>query len=135
MITAHNALTKRRPAAVPARRGTAHETLVFKPSVEIFESEREITLIADMPGVAAEDMNIEWRDGQLAITGRMRPWEGPQESDIRVEFEIGRYSRHFALPPHIDHDRIEARYTDGILRLTLPKSEDKQPRSIAVRTG
>jgi len=117
------------PAAAEAR------SLVFKPFVDIFEDDREITLIADMPGVAADDMTVELRNGLLAIAGGVRPWEGAEESDIRVEFEIGRYVRRFKLPEAVDHDRIEAHCSDGSLRLTLPKREKALPRNITVRTG
>lgn len=109
--------------------------LVFKPSVDIFENEREIILIADMPGVSADDMTIEFHNGLLTIAGRVRPWENAEESDILVEFEIGRYARRFRLPEAADHEKIDAHYTDGTLRLTLPKLEKSLPRSIAVKVG
>jgi len=130
--------SERRPQDSPrvtAPRAAEAGELVFKPFVDIFENDREIILIADMPGVAAEDMTVEWRDGQLTIAGRVRPWENAEESDILVEFEMGRYVRRFALPEAIDHDRIEARTTDGALRLVLPKPERALPRSIPVQTG
>jgi HSP20 family molecular chaperone IbpA len=120
---------------LPASRKATPRELVFKPFVDIFETEKALTLIADMPGVAATDMAVEWRDGRLAIEGRVRPWEGAEESDILVEFEIGRYRREFALPKAVDHDRIDAHCADGTLRLTLPKQETMLPRSINVKTG
>jgi HSP20 family molecular chaperone IbpA len=109
--------------------------LVFKPSVDIFENEREIILVADMPGVAADDMTIEFHNGLLTIAGNVRPWENAEESDILVEFEIGRYARRFRLPEAVDHEKIDARYTDGALRLTLPKLESSLPRNIEVKVG
>ena len=117
------------PAAAEAR------SLVFKPFVDIFEDDREITLIADMPGVAADDMTVELRNGLLTIAGGVRPWESADESDILVEFEIGRYERRFKLPEAVDHGRIEAHCSEGSLRLTLPKLEKALPRNIAVKTG
>lgn len=64
---------------------------VFAPEVDIFETEREITQLADMPGVAADDVNIDLQEGVLTLSGDVKPWEGSEESDVRVEFEIGKY--------------------------------------------
>jgi HSP20 family molecular chaperone IbpA len=109
--------------------------LVFKPPVDIAETDRELILIADMPGVAAEDVMVDLRDDVLIIGGSVRPWEGAEESDIRVEFEIGRYFRQFTLPRAVDRDRIEARCAEGTLRLILPKTEKALPRNIQVKSG
>lgn len=108
---------------------------VFKPPVDIFQTDREVTLIADMPGVAPEDITVDLRGGVLTLGGSVRPWEGAEESDVRIEFEIGRYVRRFTLSEDIDHERIDARCSDGTLRLTLPIAEKGLPKRIAVRTG
>jgi HSP20 family protein len=68
---------------------------VFTPAVDIFETDKEITLLADMPGVKAADLNIDLRDDTLTLTGAVAPFEGPQEEDILIEYEIGTYSRPF----------------------------------------
>jgi HSP20 family molecular chaperone IbpA len=109
--------------------------VVFTPDVDIFENERQITLLADMPGVAADDIRIDLNDNQLSISGEVRPFEGGNESDVLVEFEIGRYARQFTLSEVIDQSRIEARHEDGVLRLILPKAEKAIPRQIAVTAG
>lgn len=109
--------------------------VVFTPDVDIFENERQITLLADMPGVAADDIRIDLNDNQLSISGEVKPFESGNESDVLVEFEIGRYTRQFTLSEVIDQSRIEARHEDGVLRLTLPKAEKAIPRQIAVTPG
>jgi HSP20 family molecular chaperone IbpA len=109
--------------------------LVFTPDVDIFETDREIVLMADMPGVAADSVTIDLRDGVLTLSGDVKPWEGPEESDVLVEFEIGKYYRQFTLSEIIDQDRIEAKVEDGVLRLHLPKSEKAMPRKITVTAG
>ena len=109
--------------------------LVFKPAVDIVESDRDIILLVDMPGVAADSVTVDLRDDLLTISGSVRPWEGAEESDILVEFEIGRYFRQFTLPNAVDRDKIDARCTDGTLRLVLPKAASARPRQIAVKTG
>ena len=117
-------------AAQPTRPG-----LVFTPYVDIFETERDTTLLADMPGVAADSLTIDLRDGVLTLSGDVKPWEGMGESDVLVEFEIGKYHRQFTLSEVIDQDRIEAKLEDGVLRLKLPKAERALPRKITVTTG
>jgi len=109
--------------------------LVFTPEVDIFETEREITLLADMPGVAAGDVNIDLREGVLTLSGDVKPWEGAGESDVLVEFEIGKYYRQFSLSEVIDQNKIVAKLEDGVLRLNLPKTEKALPRRITVNAA
>ena len=109
--------------------------LVFTPAVDIFETEREITLLADMPGVTSNDITIDLKDGVLTLTGDVKPWQSAAESDVLVEFEIGRYYRQFTLSDIIAQDRIEAKLENGTLRLSLPKAEKAIPRQITVTAG
>jgi HSP20 family molecular chaperone IbpA len=109
--------------------------LVFTPAVDIFETDKEITLLADIPGVKAADLNIDLRDDTLTLTGTVAPFEGPQEEDILIEYEIGTYSRQFSLSEVIDQGKIDAQLTDGVLRLSLPKVEKATPRKITVKAG
>ena len=108
---------------------------VFTPAVDIFETDKEITMLADMPGVKAADLNIDLRDDTLTLTGAVAPFEGPEEQDILIEYEVGTYSRQFSLSEVIDQGRIDAQLNDGVLRLSLPKVEKAAPRKITVKTG
>jgi len=109
--------------------------LVFTPAVDIFETEKEITLLADIPGVTPDNLNIDLRDSVLSLTGDVAPFEGADEEDILIEYEIGRYFRQFTLSEVIDQDRIDAKLTDGDLRLTLPQVEKATLRKIEIKTG
>jgi HSP20 family protein len=109
--------------------------VVFTPDVDIFENERQITLLADMPGVASDDITIDLNDNVLNISGEVKPFETANEADVLIEFEIGRYSRQFTLSGVIDQSKIEAHHEDGVLRLTLPKAEKAIPRQITVNAG
>jgi HSP20 family molecular chaperone IbpA len=109
--------------------------LVFTPDVDIFESEKEITLLADMPGVTADKVTIDLNEGVLTITGDVKPWENSDETDVMVEFEIGKYYRQFSISELIDQSRIDAKLENGVLRLTLPKVEKAKPRKITVNAG
>ena len=109
--------------------------LVFTPDVDILESDREITLLADMPGVQSRDLKVDLENGVLTLTGDVAPWEGPDEKDILIEYEVGRFYRQFSISETIAQERIDARLNDGVLRLTLPKVESAIPRKIPVTAG
>ena len=107
--------------------------LVFNPAVDIFETEKELTLLADIPGVKPRDLKIDLNDSVLTITADETPHEGPGERDIFMEYRTGSYYRQFTLSDVIDQSKIEAVIQDGVLRLTLPKVAAATPRKIAVK--
>jgi HSP20 family molecular chaperone IbpA len=109
--------------------------LVFTPAVDIFENETEIVLLADMPGVKAQDLNIDLRDNTLTLDGGVEPFEASGEEAVLMEFEVGKYFRKFSLSEVIDQEKIDAQLKDGVLRLTLPKVEKATPRTITVQAG
>ena len=109
--------------------------LVFTPDVDIFETEKGLTLLADMPGVRAEDLNIDLKENVLTLDGDVQKPEGQNEAGISVEYRTGKYYRQFNLSEIIDQSKIEAAMTDGVLRLTLPKVEAAKPRRITVRSS
>ncbi len=109
--------------------------LVFTPDVDIFETEKELVLLADMPGVETKDLTIDLRENVLTLTGEIAPFEGAEEEDILIEYETGKFYRQFTLSEVIDQERIEAALSDGVLRLTLPKVEKAAPRKITVSAG
>lgn len=108
---------------------------VFTPAVDIFETEKGITLLADMPGVSAKDLSIDLKENILTLSGDIAPFEGANEQDILIEYEVGKYFRQFTLPEVIDQSKIDAHLRDGVLRLTLPKLEKAAPRKITVRAA
>ncbi len=109
--------------------------LVFTPAVDIFETEKEITLLADMPGVKADDLTIDLRDNTLTLTADTAPVDNADENEILMEYETGRYYRQFTLGEMVNQENIDAKLNDGVLRLTLPKVEKATPKKIAVKTG
>ena len=109
--------------------------VVFTPQVDIFETEKDITLLADIPGVKPEKLTIDLRDNILSITGDVEPMEVADEEDVLIEYETGRFYRQFTLSEVIDQNRIEAKQVDGVLRLNLPKVAKATPRKIAIKAG
>ena len=109
--------------------------LVFTPDVDIFETDKEITLLADMPGVKPEDLTIDLRDNTLTLSAGIAPDQGVDEENILIEYETGKYYRQFTVGELIDQEKIDAHLKDGVLRLLLPKAEKATPKKIAVKTG
>jgi HSP20 family protein len=107
--------------------------LVFTPSVDIFENDKEIVLLADIPGVRAETLNIDLRDNTLTLDGGVEPFEAEGEEEVLIEYEVGKYYRQFSLSEMIDQNKIDAQLNNGVLRLTLPKVEKAAPRTITVQ--
>jgi len=108
---------------------------VYTPAVDIFENDHSITVLADMPGVRAEDLKIDLRESVLTLSGHVTPPEGPGESVVVREYLPGTFYRQFTLAETIDQAKIDAKLTDGVLRLELPKVERAKPRQITVRTS
>lgn len=108
---------------------------VFTPAVDIFETEREITLLADMPGVKSGDLDIDLHDNVLSLDGDVKAPEGANEVDVLREYRTGKYYRQFTLSQMIDQSKIDAELKDGVLRLRLPKVEAATPRKIAVKSS
>ncbi|MFO7738331.1 MAG: Hsp20/alpha crystallin family protein [Desulfatiglandaceae bacterium] len=109
--------------------------VVFTPAVDIFETDKEITLLADMPGVQAADLNIDLHENVLSLDGEVNAPEGSGEADIIREYRTGKYYRQFTLSQVIDQGKIDAEMKDGVLRLSLPKVEAATPRRIAVKSS
>ena len=126
-------IKEKQEVSIPAEQ--TRPGLVFTPLVDIFETQKALVLLADMPGVRPEDINIDLRDDTLTLTGDVRPYEIADEHDIMIEYEVGKYHRQFALSEIIDQDKIDAQMQDGVLRLTLPKVEKATPRKITVQTA
>ena len=108
---------------------------VYTPAADIFESEDTITLLADLPGVAASDLTVDLRDSVLTLTGRARVPTEAAESPLLREYAAGTFYRQFTLSDTIDQSKIDAKLVDGVLRLELPKAERAKPRRINVKSA
>jgi HSP20 family molecular chaperone IbpA len=128
-------LQKVEKAGMPTAPEQTRPGPVYSPSVDIFESDEAITVLADMPGVRAEDLDIDLRENVLSLVGRATPPEGRQESAVLREYQTGTFFRRFTLSETIDQSQIDAKLADGVLRLELPKVEKARPRQITVRSG
>jgi len=121
--------------AVPAVPENTHAGPVYTPTVDIFETDHAITVLADMPGVEPSNLTIDLRENVLTLVGRVTSPENNKESVVLREHQSGTFMRQFTLAETIDQAKIDAQLNDGVLRLELPKVEKVKPRQIAVRTN
>ncbi|MFW6055676.1 MAG: Hsp20/alpha crystallin family protein [Thermodesulfobacteriota bacterium] len=124
---------KKEEAQIPAEQ--TRPGLVFTPAVDIYETEKEIVVLADMPGVRTDDVTIDLKDNTLTLSGDPQTQETKDETDILREYRTGKYYRQFTLSEIIDQEKIEAKLHDGVLNLVLPKVEKATPRKIEVQTA
>lgn len=111
----------------------AFEGSSWLPAVDILETDNEIVLKADLPGVNPDDVDISVQDGTLTLKGERRFESGVKEDHYRrVERLYGSFVRSFALPPTVDADQLQAEYRNGVLELTLPKRPKAKPKQIKV---
>lgn len=108
---------------------------VYSPSVDIFEDDQALTIVADMPGVHSENVTIDLRDDVLSLTGVPSVAVPEQEEYILREYDTGKYFRQFTLSEVIDQANIKANLNNGVLRVTLPKVGPAKPRKIEITEG
>lgn len=128
-------LTPKVKEEVPAQAERVRPGRIFVPAVDIFETPEALVLVADMPGVPADKVNLDLKDNNLTISGEISPPLGEGETLVSREYYTGDYYREFHLGEMIDRNKIEASMNDGVLRLTLPKAEKAKPRKIEVKVG
>ena len=107
----------------------------FTPAVDIYENDKDIVLMADIPGVHTDDLSIDLRDDVLTLDAEVKAWECEGEKAVFQEFETGGFYRQFTLSELVDQSRIQARLKEGVLELILPKVEKAIPRKIEITAG
>jgi len=106
---------------------------VFRPLVDILENREELCILADMPGVDTQQIDVKFEDGSLTIHGRVKPRQAEDANFLLREYGVGDLYRVFQVSEAIDAAKIRAEYTDGVLTLHLPKVEAVKPRKIEVQ--
>ena len=116
--------------------GRSLDGAIFVPSAEIDETDTEFHLKLEVPGMSADDLDIEVSDAAVSVTGERKSETQSEKGGIRrSEFYYGKFERHVPLPSHIERDKVVAEYKDGILKLTLPKSKDQEDKSVKVKVA
>jgi len=102
--------------------------------IDVTETDDVYTVVADLPGLNADDIEVNFHDGVLTIHGEVKQKTNNDDDRVLVrERTYGKFSRQIRLPMHVDVDKIVAAYDDGVLTLELPKAESAKPRQIQVK--
>ena len=105
----------------------------FQPAVDIFETRDELVVVADMPGVAPDGVEVHVEGDELAIEGHVRPQEYEGLRPLHVEYGVGSFYRRFTLGETIDREGIKAQMKNGVLILRLPKAARARARRVTVQ--
>jgi len=119
------------PTEVTAERTRTRPT--YTPAVDIVENQDELLVLADMPGVKAADVDVQFENGTLTIHGHVHERQSNATRFLRREYGVGDYHRTFQVSELVDAEQIAAEYVDGVLKLHLPKVAQAKPRRIAVQ--
>jgi HSP20 family protein len=107
--------------------------LNWNPVVDIYDNEDNIVIKAELPGIDKENINVDVKDGVLILKGeRSSDNEVKKDKYYRRERMFGKFERAFNLPADVDPDKIKADYTDGVLKIDIPKPEERKPKQITV---
>lgn len=111
----------------------ARSVKVFVPPVDIYETEDDIFLEAEMPGTNEKSIDITLEKNILTLKGRVDMADPKDYELVYSEYETGDYQRSFTLNDTVDQERIEASYQNGVLKIRLPKAEPAKPKKIEVK--
>ena len=108
-------------------------TTTWSPSVDIFETEGEIVVKAELPGMDRKDISLNLENNVLTLKGERRfQKETKEENYHRIERAYGGFSRAFSIPASVEDEKIRADYKDGVLKILLPKKEQAKPKQIKI---
>jgi HSP20 family protein len=118
------------------RNGEESSLTAWAPAVDIYETEHELVVKADLPDVDPKDLDIRVENNILTIRGE-RKFEKKvsEENYLRVERSYGAFARSFTLANTVNSEAIKAEYHDGVLTLSIPKREEAKPKQIKVNVG
>jgi HSP20 family protein len=105
----------------------------WAPSVDVAETDEEITVTAELPGVKQDEVDITITDDVLTLKGEKKEEKEVKEKNYhRIERSYGSFQRSIALPTGVQADKAKAAYTDGVLTITVPKAEEAKPKQIKI---
>lgn len=133
LLTLQDRMNRLFDESMRGARPVDESTTSWSPAVDIYETENEIVLKAELPEVNQKDIDIQIENSTLTIQGERKPDTTiKQENYHRIERSCGRFNRSFTLPNLVDQEKIKAEYKDGILKIELPKREERKPKQIKV---
>ncbi len=112
------------------------EFLGWTPAFDVFEEKDNFIVKVELPGMKKEDINVSLHDGSLIISGERQNETHSEGTEVyRAERYFGKFQRAVTLPATVAADKVKAQYKDGVLTVTLPKSEEAKPKQIAVNVS
>jgi HSP20 family protein len=108
------------------------QRFLFTPPIDIYETNEGLVLQADLPGVSIKTLELQVQDNKLTLFGRVIPVVPPQARPLHQEYAVGDFLRSFILSDEVDHERISATMTSGVLKVVLPKAAQTKLRRIEV---
>lgn len=104
------------------------------PAFDISENEKEYIVTAELPGMEVKDIDVTLSDGVLTVKGEKKKEHEDKGKDYhRIERTYGSFHRSFSIPGKVKTDSVDANYKDGVLKLTLPKTEESEAKKIEVK--
>jgi HSP20 family protein len=120
----------------PSAETSAQREAGFVPPLDVQESQDAYTIKVSLPGVKPDDVNIQYQQGMLTISGEAREEQEREQGSYHIrERRSGRFSRTLRLPDMVNADKAEASFEHGVLTLRLPKAEETKPRRIAIQSS
>ena len=108
----------------------------WNPAIDIYDSGSEVVIQAELPGIKKEDINVRVENNLLVLNGKKERTQEIDKNDYyRSERGYGSFSRSYRLPNVVNATKINAKFADGVLTLSLPKSEEAKPRQIDVKVS
>jgi HSP20 family protein len=108
----------------------------WTPALDVFEDKDNVIVKAELPGMKKDEIEVSLHDGTLSISGERKNESKFENAEVyRTERFVGRFQRSVALPSAVAADKVSAQYKDGILTITLPKTEEAKPKQIDVKVG
>jgi HSP20 family protein len=107
---------------------------VWRPQMDLTETDESYRLHLDMPGMSKDELKISYQDNKLVVSGERKSTHTDEDEEfVRVERSFGQFRRSFTLPHTVDADNIDATYENGVLTVTVPKTEKVKPRQIEIQ--
>jgi len=113
------------------KRGPARPGNGYNPDVDIFETDMDLVIEAEVPGIAREDLKLNIEDDILTLEGEKKK-ENKDEEYLYKESKEGRFSQSFSLPENADKDKIKAKFENGVLRIIIPKVKVLKPKEVTI---
>ena len=105
----------------------------WTPALDVYEEKDSFVVKSELPGMRKEDIEVSFHDGSLSISGERKSESKHEDAEVyRAERYFGRFQRSVSLPATVNPDKVKAAYKDGVLTITLPKTEEAKPKRIDV---